>query len=412
VTLAGIVMLVVALVTAMIVFRPQFAGAPMWRATVTPLASIIGSGFLVAGPILSHAAGNWAWAAMLALCLAGYLFGSAIRYNIVTVEPLMANGPPRAVGVLEKASEFALAFAYFVSVTYYINLFASFALRADDIIDPNLTRIVSSVVIVALGVLGATRGLGALERVEVGAVGLKLALISGLLAALAITAILAMSAHHLQLHELHHETGLQQVGVLLGLVILVQGFETSRYLGHAYDAATRVRTMRAAQLLATAIYLAFILLITPYFTDSLPAVGGETGIIDMLAPLGVVIGPLIIVTALASQLSAAVADMNGAGGLLSDASRRRISDRAGYLATAAVALIITWTGSIYEIIVYATKAFVFYYALQSVLAAIVASRHGERVRPVRAGLYAAGAVLAAIVILFGTPASASGLTLS
>ena len=42
-----------------------------------------------------------------------------------------------------------------------------------------------------------------------------------------------------------HSRGLEEIGIFLGLVILVQGFETSRYLGGKYDPLTRVRTMRA-----------------------------------------------------------------------------------------------------------------------------------------------------------------------
>ena len=140
-TPSGIVMVVVAAVAALFALRPRLLRAPLWRATVTPLASIIGSGFLVVGPILAHAAGNWAWAAMLALCLAAYLFGAAIRRNILLVEPMLETRPPRTIAVLEQCSDAALAFAYFVSVTYYLNLFASFALRAEQIIDPEKSYI-------------------------------------------------------------------------------------------------------------------------------------------------------------------------------------------------------------------------------------------------------------------------------
>jgi hypothetical protein len=400
----SLVMVVVAAAVALITLRPSTLHAPLWRATVTPLASIIGSGFLVAGPILGHVAGPWAWLAMLGLCGAGYLFGSAIRHNIAVVEPLLADRPPRAVAVLERTSDFALAFAYFVSVAYYLSLFASFALRADEIIDPVLTRWFSSAMIVILGVLGATRGLHALENVEAGAVGLKLALIAGVLAALALATGRALWSHSLVLPATPHEDELDVIGTLLGLVILVQGFETSRYLGAAYDPATRIRTMRAAQLLSTAIYVSFVLLVTPYFLGRLPAEGGETWVIDMLVPLGSVVAPLLIFAALASQLSAAVADMNGAGGLLAGATHGVVSARLGYLATAAAALVVIWSGNIYEIIVYATKAFVVYYGLQCVLAALVALRGGKRRSPGKALLFAAGTALAVTIVIFGIPA--------
>ncbi len=195
--------------------------------------------------------------------------------------------------------------------------------------------------------------------------------------------------------------GAREVSILLGLVILVQGFETSRYLGAEYDAATRVKTMRWAQWIATAIYLVFVLLITRYFTNGLPAEGGETAIIDMLAPIGAAVAPMIIVAALASQLSAAVADLNGAGGLLAESSGRRLRVKAGNLITALVAIAITWTANIYEIIAYASKVFVIYYGLQSLQAAISAWR---RRRFGMAALFSLGVLIASAVILFAAPA--------
>lgn len=51
------------------------AKSRLWRATTTPLASIIGSGFLVLGPILDKSYGNLAALVMLALCAVAYLFG-------------------------------------------------------------------------------------------------------------------------------------------------------------------------------------------------------------------------------------------------------------------------------------------------------------------------------------------------
>jgi hypothetical protein len=404
----GIVMVVVAVLVVLFTLRPRLIRARLWRATVTPLASIIGSGFLVVGPILAHASGHWAWAAMLALCLTAYLFGAAIRQNIRRVEPMLTDQPPQVVRVLERFSDFALSFAYFISVAYYLNLFASFALRADGIIDPTATRWTSSAVIVILGLFGAIRGLSALENIEASAVGIKLGLIAGLFAGLTLWVGLSVANGTFSLPAMPHEFGVHELQILLGLVILVQGFETSRYLGAAYESATRIKTMRYAQLLSSAIYLVFILLITPFFRGELPETGGETAIIDMLVPLGEVVAPLIIFAALASQLSAAVADMNGAGGLLSAATIGRVPVRGGYVATAAVALAITWLADIYEIIVYASKAFVLYYGLQSGLAAFIAFRPGADFNFLRGLLFVFGTVLSVLVLLFGIPADGAG----
>jgi len=400
----SILMIITASMTAIFLLRPKVIKAPFWRAMVTPLASIIGSGFLVAGPILAHVAGNHAWIAMLLLCGAAYLFGGAIRHNIAHIEPISPGQLPVSYRMIERFSDFALAFAYFVSVAYYLNLFASFALRADDIIDPYLTRWLSSAVIFTLGIVGAFRGLHTLEHLEAVSVGIKLALIAGLIAALTLAMGVAVSTDSFVLLEFDHGTGMHELGILLGLIILVQGFETSRYLGDAYDGPTRIKTMKYAQLLATVIYLVFILLLTPYFTGDLPTLGGETEIITLLAPLGAVVGPLIIFAALASQISAAIADMNGAGGLLATASEHHITMRAGYLLTAAAALGITWTASILDIIVYASKAFVIYYGLQSGLAALACWQSNQKHRIGKTMLFTAGVLLSLLVLVFGISA--------
>ena len=87
--------------TAGILLWPRVANAKIWRATITPLASIIGSGFLILGPVLVVSFGQYAPLAMLALCAVAYLFGSAIRFNIGAAT--------------ETQSGAVLAFAYFIS---------------------------------------------------------------------------------------------------------------------------------------------------------------------------------------------------------------------------------------------------------------------------------------------------------
>lgn len=389
------------LACAVFLFRPRMLQSPTWQATVTPLASIIGSGFLVAGPLLAGLAGNFAVVAMLALCGVGYLFGAAIRHNIVHVEPEMAAGASPGVRIIERASELALALAYFVSVAYYLHLFAAFGLRLIDVTDMIWIRTLTTIVIAGVGAIGVTGGLDGLENLAVGAVALKLSLIAGLFAALAVAAAIALGHGQFAWSAPTPDFQLKDVGVLLGLVILVQGFETSRFLGAAYDRPTRVRTMRHAQWIATAIYAVFFLLITSHFTGAPPAGDGETAIIDILRPVGLLIAPAIILTALASQLSAAVADMNGAGGLLSESSGKRLSVKLGNLATAAAAMTIIWISDIYQIITWASKMFVIFYALQSAQAAWSAWRGGRRDK---AALFGTGVLIAVAVIVFAVPA--------
>lgn len=364
----NLVLILAALGLGAFLVQPFMLKSRVWRATITPLASIIGSGFLVAGPVLSHSAGRLAWLAMLGLCGLAYLYGAAVRENIRAREQ-RGERQPGLMRFTSKGSDLVLALAYFISVAYYLNLFAAFGLRFADITDPFWIRVVATAAIAIIGAIGLSGGLKALENLEIGTVTLKLCVIGGLLAAMAVASVIALSDSNFAPHAYDHATGWDEIRTLLGLVVLVQGFETSRYLGSEYDAETRIRTMRHAQWIATAIYVSFIIMFTHYFTGDLPSEGAETAIIDMLAPLGAAVAPMLIAAALASQSSASIADMNGAGGLINEGTDGRVSVNLGNLGVAIAAIAITWTFDIFEIITHATRAFVAYYALQSLLAA-------------------------------------------
>ena len=75
----NVIVLLVSVAAASVVFYPRVTRLKTWRATITPLAAIIGSGFLVLGPILDTAYGLYAPVVMAALCLGAYLFGAAVR---------------------------------------------------------------------------------------------------------------------------------------------------------------------------------------------------------------------------------------------------------------------------------------------------------------------------------------------
>ena len=107
-----------------------------------------------------------------------------------------------------------------------------------------------------------------------------------------------------------------------------------------------------------------------------------------------------------SQLSAAVADLNGAGGLIVSASAGRVAMAVGYALTAAAAIAITWIANIYEIIAYASKAFVLYYGLQSIVALVTMSHTGGWRQALKSGLFGFAVLVSIAVLIFGIPADA------
>ncbi|MBU2606729.1 MAG: APC family permease [Alphaproteobacteria bacterium] len=378
---------------------PRVAGIKTWRATMTPLASIIGSGFLVLGPILDSSYGKYAPLAMLALCIGAYLFGTAIRHNI-HMRGDQDTDPGRLVARLEMAGSWVLAVAYVISVAYYLNLFGAFGVSLTPWDDSLHARLLTSAVFALILVVGWLRGFSALERMEQVSVSVKLAIILGLLVGLAIFFGKEASADKLVLLA-PKATGWAGIALGFGLIVTVQGFETSRYLGSTYDAQTRIRSMRIAQLLSSAIYMMYIALVAYVFQGNELHLE-ETAIIDMMRVVAPVLPFLLVAAALTAQFSAAIADTSGSGGLVAELTGGRVTERQAYAMLVGVGLAFTWTIDLFEIISYASRAFAIYYAIQSAIAAVSAHRAGGQWRKV--SLFTVLTVLGLLIAAFGTPA--------
>lgn len=390
----SLVVLAAVLVTGTALMIPRVARAEGWRATVTPLASIIGSGFLVLGPLLDHAFGLWAPAIMAALCALAYAFGGAIRANIATLE-----GPdrPAADQHIDTAASWVLATAYVISVAYYLNLFGSFAVNLTPFNSPVSARIVTTAAYAVILGAGWVWGFMALEDMEKYAVTAKLAIIAGLLAGLALFFWGRAGEGALLLNPVR--VGLWEgITLAMGLIVTVQGFETSRYLGATYSARRRISSMRAAQFIATGIYMAYILVLAYVFAPGTAALS-ETAIIDLMRVVAPILPPLLVAAALAAQFSAAVADTSGAGGLFEELTSGRLRAAVGYALLTAAGLVLTWGFHVFEIIAFASRAFALYYGLQALLAA-------RATTGLRAGLYYALAAGGLAIALLGRAAEA------
>lgn len=396
------VALIVALVVTLALTFGRFARSDTWRATVTPLASIIGSGFLICGPLLAREFGSAALGAMAVLLAIAYAAGAVIRFNIVHVESYLArasfNDP---VAWLARLTQGVLALAYAVSVAYYLKLLAEFSLKPIAIapaLQPLAANIIVTVLIVLMTLLALGGSLRKVEHLAHGTVSLKIGIIAGLLVALA----LAWAIGGMQAPLPPARLSFASVPMLLGLLITVQGFETSRYLGHAYPAALRVRTMRHAQWISSGIYLAFIALLTPFLSRA-AATQGVAGILDIMELIAPALGVFVLIGAVASQLSAAVADSIGSGGLINEVSRRKISVPLAFLLAGALAIVIVWLTDPFEVVALSSRAFALFYALQCALALIVSIRNGVGTAAQRIGFGAIG-LICLVAAAVGAPA--------
>ena len=364
-------LLAVVLATAAWLFRPALRQSKSWIATVTPLASIIGSGFLVIVPLLAYAVDGWALLAMAAIVVVAYAIGAVIRFNIRHAESVLSSpGAPWLLLGVERFAGLALGLAYLVSVAFYVRLLAAFVLRTVDLRDPLYANLITTAVLLFIGIVGILRGLRGLEWLEEYAVNLKLAIIAALFVGLFWFDIESLFAGEPLLQTSPLGSWLQTLRMLGGILLVVQGFETSRYIGDAYDGETRIRTMRRAQIISGVIYVVFVALASPVLVGY-HGVRDETAIINISAQVTAILPALLVIAAVMSQLSAAVADTAGGGGLISESTRRRIPLHASYLFVSIAAILIVWSADIFEIIVLASRAFAFYYFMQCLVGLIV-----------------------------------------
>ncbi len=393
--------IVVGLVLAgYLLFSKRLASSSGWKATVIPLASIMGSGFLVSAPLLAGVVGNLAVVCMAVLLVFAYAVGAAIRFNIRYFEPIeQDHGIAQDVAFLARI---VLAAAYFISVTYYLQLLAAFALNAFHSQNEFIANIVTTALLLFIGGVGIWRGLSELEKVESFAISLNLGMICALVIGLGFYNIELFSSGAWQLPDISSDIDTHDLRILLGLLIVVQGFETSRYLGEKHSVDERINTMRAAQLISAVIYILFIGFATVLFHDGMGA--DVTAIIGMTAPVAVALPILISVAAIGSQFSAAVADTSGAGGLLQDITHRRLAIRYAYLLILIVTILICWETNVNAIIGYASRAFALFYALQCAVAFLVAWQQRELARrPLLLCFFGVLTVLCLLVCLLGVP---------
>lgn len=400
--LIPLVALACAVIVTLFLTFGRFARSESWRATVTPLASIIGSGFLICGPILAREFGRAAIIAEAALLLIAYAAGAVIRFNIVHVENYLAKADFHdRVSWVARITQGVLAIAYAISVAYYLKLLAEFLLKPFDVAEAwhaTLSNGIVTGIVLAIIALAFGNGLRRVEHLAHGTVSLKIGVIAGLLAGLACWWLTNAAADPLPQSRISWGS----IPLLLGLVITVQGFETSRYLGHAYSQELRIRTMRHAQWIASVIYLAFLALLTPFLGRAAEA-EGVAGILDIMTLVAPALGVFVLVGALSSQLSAAVADSIGSGGLMSEVTRRKLSIQAAFAMAGALAVAVVWLTDPFEVVAISSRAFALFYALQCALAVMVARRTGAARRAQLAGFGIVG-LICIVAVLVGAPA--------
>jgi hypothetical protein len=364
----------------------------------TPLASIFGSGFLVVVPILASAVGPYAVFAMIAVSLVAFLVGSIVRHNILCAEPALILGSKRLTVGVERLSDVALVAAYIVSICLYIHILSTFVLVSFELDTPFNKSMLTTLVIGSITVIGLLGGLKPLENLERWALYVTILILATLLIMFAIyDGRQFLSQGHFTLPEMPDRSLWEIATIVAGTLIVVQGFETTRYLGDHFDGPTRIRASRWSQYFSLSIYVLFVALAQPI----LPVLNGkyaDNSLITLAATAAVFLPLPLIVAATLSQFSAAVADALAAVSNIQEVSKKRYDVRWGYLLVGGSAMALAWYGSTFQIITLASRAFAFYYLLQCLVAFSICRNHRERL------LFIIIGSILVFVLLFAVPA--------
>ena len=403
----NIILVLIAATVLLFMFHPRLTKSESWLATLTPLSSIIGSGFLIIAPLLASVVGEYAPLAVAGIVVLAYAIGGVIRFNIIHAEPLLHDRKSHPVICkIDLFANAALSIAYVTAVAFYLSLLSSFLMTYIGFGDsPGLERTLTTIIIVFIAATGFIRGLGGLEKLEAYSMSLQLSIVAALLIGIFVYDYNFIQSERSLIFDVEDRSWIIKACMLSGILLVVQGFETSRFLGEKYSADIRVRTMRRAQLISGALYVVSVIALMPIVQHldlsniAIAEIVFATGLAAAVLPF------MLIVAAIMSQFSAAVADTVGAGCLASESSREKLSTNKGYLVVSILAIILVWTADLLEIITFASRAFAIYYLLQCVVA-LIASRHHYKRRACH--LYQARfgtvAAILAFIVIFAIPA--------
>ena len=403
----NIVLVLIAAGVLLFMYSPRMTQSRSWQATLTPLSSIIGSGFLIIAPLLASVVGVFSPIAVTGIVLLAYAIGSVIRFNIMHAEPLLHERQAnRVVYRIDLFANAALSFAYVTAVAFYLSLLSSFLLTYIGLDDsPNLERMLTTVIIVFIATTGFFRGLGGLEKLEAYSMSLQLSIVVALLVGVLVYDYGFMQSGKELVFDVQERDWVTKVFILAGILLVVQGFETSRFLGEKYSARIRVATMRRAQLISGTLYIVSVIALLPIVQHldlahiQIAEIVAATGLAAVVLPM------MLIVAAIMSQFSAAVADTVGAGSLASESSNGKLSTNKGYLVVSFLAIVLVWVADLLEIISVASRAFALYYLMQCFVA-MIASRHyyEGRTRLLHMVRFVILAVILAFIVIFAIPA--------
>ena len=399
---AGLLNSIIAVLTlaglAWLLYRPKVQESGTYKATVVPLAEIMDVGFIVFSPVIILSFGYDATWAMLGLCLLAILTGFATSYNINNYEPLV--GKPDPLHRWNSIALWALLAASVVNVAYYAQLLMTLVwLPLGNLYSAGLVTASAALLLSILTIYGFAKGLMALNDLGNKTTAFNLSAIAAVLVAFAAYNVQQLIGGDFDWPHFDAPNDSEAFRKLLGLFVLVQGFEASRYIGAYFSREKRVRTMHSSQYISSVVYVLFVALSLILFA-TVQAPEDVTAIFVVSEQVSVFLPFLIMAAAVGSQLSAIVNDTETRTEMLA----QEVGDRLPrqwtfplFLVPAILVVLLTEVGSVVAL---ASRIFAVYYLSQALIAGRLAWR-AERWAWV--GFFAAIALAMAVVAVVGLP---------
>ncbi len=395
--LDGLAGLVVLLGSAWLLYRPKVQQSSRYQATVVPLANIMDVGFLVLSPIIVVLVGYRAPLYMLGICLIAMATGLVMAYNIRHYEPVI--GTPDRVNAVEVWARWSLFGASMVNIAYYVQLLMTLVLLPLELYTEDRVTFTSVIVLAVVIVIGYQGYLPALNKLGDRTTAFNLAALFAVLAAFAFYNVLEAIDGNWDFPSYDPVIDTTATRKIVGLFAMVQGFEASRYIGARFGAEERISTMRIAQAVATAVFVALIALVLLPFGQFRPN-ADATAIFVVSKEVAFYLPWLILLVAVGSQVSAIANATSSRSDLLIEATRQAIPRRFTIPILLVPAIMIVIFTDVTDAVAIASRVFALYFVLQSVIGLILATR--SRSWPAMIGTSAVGLTMASVTI-FGLP---------
>ena len=256
-------------------------------------------------------------------------------------------------------------------------------------------HVISIIVISAIGLVGYFKGLDILEKLENIGLGVTLLIVGALFVGFGAFDVKAAAAG-IEWPKMPSRSWWEILTIVGGTLIVVQGFETSRYLGAEYDEATRIKSCRLSQIVSTVVFVAFILTLLVIF---LPPAGETDGTAIFRASnlVGDSMPWLLLLAAVGSQTSAIIGATSSRSDMLVS---RKVPRKYTFPIILAPAILLVLLVDVNVAVNLASRVFAAYFIVQAALAGLLASR--KQHWTALAGFLAIGLAMAAVLI-FGLP---------